>query len=221
MRVLVVDDDVKVQAMLQRGLELEGYDVAVAKNAEEAFRFASQQTYDVHLIDVMLPGESGVSLCRRLRQRGNQGLILVTARGETIDRVIGLDSGADDYITKPFAFEELLARIRAVVRRYAPHESSQLVFEDLELDLREMVARRAGKRIELSPTELKLLRLFLEHPGQVLSKDQILQRVWGYDFGGDDNVVEVYVGYLRRKLEDGERSRLIHTQRGFGYVMRS
>ena len=221
MRILVVDDDEKIARMLRRALSLEGYMVDVAGDGQKALRLAAQGTYDLAILDVVMPGLDGLEVCRRLRAVGdNLPILFLTARDEVSDRVAGLDAGADDYLIKPFAYEEMLARVRALLRRRST-ESAALRFADLSLDVVTWEARRGERILEpLSPTEFELLRFFLRHPRQVLRREQFLDEVWGYDFGGEANVLEVYVGYLRRKLEAGGETRLIHTVRGVGYVLR-
>ena len=221
MRILVVDDDEKITRMLRRGLSLEGYTVDVACDGQIAVRLAAQGTYDLAILDMVMPGLDGIEVCHRLRAVGDDlPILFLTARDEVSDRVAGLDAGADDYIIKPFAYEELLARVRALLRRRTA-ENAALRFADLSLDVVTWEARRGERILEpLSPTEFELLRFFLRHPRQVLHREQFLDEVWGYDFGGEANVLEVYVGYLRRKLEAGGETRLIHTVRGVGYVLR-
>jgi two-component system response regulator MprA len=222
MRILVVDDDEKITRMLRRGLILEGYQADVACDGQQALRQAAQASYDLIILDVMMPGTDGIEVCRRLRAAGEDlPILILTARDEVEDRVSGLDAGADDYLIKPFAYEELLARVRALLRRGRSTGSAVLRFGDLSLDATTWEARRGERLLEpLSPTEFELLTLFLRHPRQVLRREQILDNVWGYNFGGDANVLEIYVGYLRRKLEAAGESRLIHTVRGVGYVLR-
>src|SRR3990172_6998690 len=221
MRILVVDDDEKITRMLRRGLSLEGYTVDVACDGQIAVRLAAQGTYDLAILDMVMPGLDGIEVCHRLRAVGDDlPILFLTARDEVSDRVAGLDAGADDYLIKPFAYEELLARVRALLRRRTA-ENAALRFADLSLDVVTWEARRGERILEpLSPTEFELLRFFLRHPRQVLHREQFLDEVWGYDFGGEANVLEVYVGYLRRKLEAGGETRLIHTVRGVGYVLR-
>ncbi len=208
--------------MLLRGLTLEGYQTDVANDGTQALRLIAQQAYDLIVLDVVMPGADGIEVCRRVRATGSlQPILLLTALDEVADRVMGLDAGADDYLVKPFAYEELLARVRALLRRRPSGESSLLRFDDLALDAITWQVQR-GKRVvdPLSPTEFELLALFLRHPRQVLRREQILEQVWGYDFDGETNVLDVYVGYLRRKLEASGEPRLIHTVRGVGYVLR-
>mgnify|MGYP005851386895 CR=1 FL=1 len=221
MRVLVADDDEQITRMLRRGLVLEGYGVDVASDGQQALRLAAVTAYDLIILDVMMPGPDGIEVCRRLRAGGEDlPILILTARDEVGDRVLGLDAGADDYLVKPFAYEELLARVRALLRRRRT-EVGALRFGDLTLDPTTWEARRGVRCLEpLSPTEFRLLAFFLRHPRQVLRREQILDGVWDYDFGGNASVLEIYVGYLRRKLEAGGEPRLIQTVRGVGYVLR-
>jgi two-component system response regulator MprA len=221
-RILVVDDDEKIARMLLRGLTLEGYQVDVANDGSQALRLIAQNAYDLIILDVVMPGTDGIEVCRRVRATGSlQPILILTALDEVADRVVGLNAGADDYLVKPFAYEELLARVQALLRRRLSGESSVLRFGDLALDVTTWQVQR-GKRVvdSLSPTEFELLALFLRHPRQVLRREQILEQVWGYDFDGETNVLDVYVGYLRRKMEASGEPRLIHTVRGVGYVLR-
>ena len=222
MRILVVDDDRAVRESLRRSLAFNGYDVDLAHDGQQALDAVAANRPDAMVLDVMMPRVDGLEVCRRLRGSGSPLPILVlTARDAVSDRVSGLDAGADDYLVKPFALEELLARLRALLRRTSPAEpGSVLRFADLELDPVAYEARRGGRPIELTRTEFALLELFLRHPKQVLTRDVIFDRVWGYDFGPSSNSLEVYVGYLRRKTEAAGDARLIHTVRGVGYVLR-
>ena len=222
MRVLVVDDERAVRDSLRRALELEGYDVELAADGEEALeRLAQNGEPDAVVLDILMPGVDGLEVCRRLRREGH-GLpvLMLTARDEVENRVAGLDAGADDYVTKPFALEELLARLRALLRRTTSGSGEVLRFADLELDPKTREVRRAGEPIELTRTEFSLLELFLLNPRQVLTRSVIFERVWGYDFGFSSNSLDVYIGYLRRKTEAGDRPRLIQTVRGVGYALR-
>ncbi|MEX1020072.1 MAG: response regulator transcription factor [Litorilinea sp.] len=222
-RVLIVDDDEKITKMLRRGLILEGHTVEVARDGELALRSLAHTTYDLVILDLIMPGPDGIEVCRRLRATGDDVPILIlTARDEIGDRVLGLDAGADDYLVKPFSYEELLARVRALLRRRRPHESSVVLrYSDLTLDMATWEARRGDCLLEsLSPTEFELLAYFLRHPRQVLRREQLLESIWGYDYDGNANVLELYVGYLRRRLEVNGAPRLIQTIRGVGYVLR-
>jgi len=212
-RILVVEDDPRLAATLDRVLAAEGHDVEVAGDGNEALRRARERPFDLVLLDVMLPGLDGIAVCRRLRATGSVPILLLTALGGTEERVRGLDSGADDYLVKPFAYEELLARTRALLRRAAPVE--RLGFADLRLEPSSHNAWRGDRAIELTLTEFDLLQHFLRHPRQVLSREQLIDAVWRGE-AETDNVVAVYVGYLRQKL--GE-PRLLHTVRGAGYSL--
>jgi two-component system response regulator MprA len=224
MRILVVDDERAVRESLRRALELEGYDVELAADGQEALdRFGDESgpALDAMLLDVLMPGLDGLEACRRIRRAGSGlPILMLTARAEVENRVEGLDAGADDYVTKPFALEELLARLRALLRRTADGSGEALRFEDLELDPKTREVRRGGEPIELTRTEFSLLELFLLNPRQVLTRSLIFERVWGYDFGATSNSLDVYIGYLRRKTEAGGRPRLIQTVRGVGYALR-
>ena len=220
-RILVVDDDQKIRTVVRRGLAYEGYRVVEAATGEEGLEKAREHLPDLVVLDVMLPGIDGLEVCRRLRASGDeQAILMLTARDEVRDRVVGLETGADDYLVKPFSFEELLARVRALLRRRATPAGEILRFADLELDVDAREARRGGRVIELTTTEFNLLLLFMRHPRKVLTRDVIMEHVWSYDFEGESNVLEVYVRYLRSKLEADNGSRLIHTVRGAGYVLK-
>ncbi len=217
--ILVVDDDPRITDLLRRMLAYEGYSVAVAATGDAALRSTLERAPDLVLLDVMLPGIDGLEVAKRLRAAGDTvPILMLTARDAVKDRVKGLETGADDYLVKPFANEELLARVKAMLRRRSTEHSEVLRYADVELDTGTRVAHRKGREIELSPTEYELLALFLRRPRQVLTRDIILDRVWGMDFEGSSNVMEVYVGYLRSKLETNGEPRLIHTVRGVGYV---
>lgn len=225
-RLLVVDDDPKITAFLRRALVLEGYEVAVAQTGADGLRSVAEAPPDLVILDIMMPGIDGIEVCRRLRAAGEgMPVLLLTARDAVPDRVKGLDAGADDYLVKPFALEELLARVRALLRRgsaRAPEEAVQpaLTYADLSLDPASREVRRGDRSIELTAKEFELLHLFLTYPRQVLSKDLLMDRIWGHDWSGESNVLEVYVGYLRQKLEAAGEPRLIQTVRGVGYVMK-
>jgi two-component system response regulator MprA len=224
MKVLVVDDERAVRESLRRALELEGYEVELAGDGEEALeRVNAPAAADAVILDVLMPGIDGLEVCRRLRSDANAvPVLMLTARAEVDSRVAGLDAGADDYLPKPFALAELLARLRALLRRAGNGDEATdvLRFSDLELDLGTREVQRGEAAIELTRTEFALLELFLRNPRQVLTRSIIFERVWGYDFGPTSNSLDVYIGYLRRKTEDGGRSRLIHTVRGVGYALR-
>jgi two-component system response regulator MprA len=224
-RVLVVDDDKAVRESLRRSLEFNGYDVALAADGAEALAGISASAPDVVIMDVMMPRLDGIETTRALRTAGNDLPILVlTARDAVGDRVEGLDAGADDYLTKPFALQELLARLRALLRRVVPRDTDApdevLSFADLSMDVASREVRRGSRVIELTRTEFALLEMFLRRPRRVLERSFILEEVWGYDFPTTANSLEVYVGYLRRKTEAEGESRLIHTVRGVGYVLK-
>lgn len=224
MRVLVVDDDAAVRNSLDRALRLNGYEVDLAVDGVDAINRLSVDDHDAMVLDVLMPNMDGLEVCRRLRAVGNRTpILMLTAQDEVAQRVAGLDAGADDYLPKPFALDELLARLRALLRRTGPLEASQdvLVFEDLTMDLTTFEVHRGERPIELTRTEFSLLELFMRNPRQVLTRDIINERVWGYDFPTTSNSLEVYVGYLRRKLEAGGEPRLIQTMRGFGYALKS
>jgi two-component system response regulator MprA len=222
MRVLVVDDERAVRESLRRALELEGYEIELAEDGEDALRrLRANGEPDAMILDVLMPGVDGLEVCRRLRDQGSRlPVLMLTARVEVEDRVEGLDAGADDYLTKPFALDELKARLRALLRRTTDGTGEVLRFADLELEPATREVRRAGDSIELTRTEFSLLELFMRNPRQVLTRSIIFERVWGYDFGYASNSLDVYIGYLRRKTEAGGRPRLIHTVRGVGYALR-
>jgi two-component system response regulator MprA len=220
--ILVVDDDVKIAEMLRRSLEYEGYHVLIAHHGEDALIYFLQHNVDLLILDVMLPGLSGWDICKEIRAISNVPIIMLTAKDDVEDRVKGLDAGADDYVVKPFALVELLARIRANLRRLPTIEATDLSFSyaDIELypDRRECL--RGGISLNLKGKEFDLLELFMKHPLQVLSKEQILTQLWGYDYEGASNVVEVYIAGLRAKLEAHGGQRIIHTIRGVGYQLK-
>jgi two-component system, OmpR family, response regulator MprA len=222
-KILVVDDERAVRESLRRALELEGYEIELAEDGRAALlRFEEEEGQpDAVILDVLMPGLDGLEVCKRLRRAGSRlPVLMLTARDEVEDRVAGLDAGADDYVTKPFALEELLARLRALLRRTGAGSGEPLRFADLELDPNTREVRRAGEAIDLTRTEFSLLELFMLNPRQVLTRSVIFERVWGYDFGYGSNSLDVYIGYLRRKTEAGDKPRLIHTVRGVGYALR-
>ncbi|MGJ7908718.1 response regulator transcription factor [Actinopolyspora sp. H202] len=226
MRILVVDDDRAVRESLRRSLEFNGYQVELASDGQQALDSLAAARPDAMVLDVMMPKVDGLEVARRLRGTGDDLPILVlTAREAVSDRVAGLDAGADDYLPKPFALEELLARLRALLRRASPPDPEEgipesLRFSDLELDPGTREVRRGTREISLTRTEFALLELLMGHPKQVLTRSRLLEDVWGYDFPTTGNALEVYIGYLRRKTEASGESRLIHTVRGVGYVLR-
>jgi two-component system, OmpR family, response regulator MprA len=221
-RLLVVDDEPPMRAALKRALELGGFEVSLAADGSEGLSRARELAPDLVVLDILMPGVDGLEVCRALREDGDRTpILMLTARDAVADRVEGLEAGADDYLVKPFALEELLARLRALLRRTTGGGHGELLrFADLELEPAAHEIRRGRRAIELTRTEFLLLELLLRHPRQVLTRSQIFERVWGYDFGPASNSLEVYVGYLRRKLESHGEPRLIQTVRGVGYVLR-
>jgi two-component system, OmpR family, response regulator MprA len=220
-KILVVDDERAVRESLRRALELEGYEIELAEDGAQALQRLEANEPDAMVLDILMPGVDGLEVSRTLRRNGSKlPILMLTARTQVEDRVEGLDAGADDYLTKPFALEELLARVRALLRRTSDGSGEVLRFADLELDPGTREVRRGGERIELTRTEFSLLELFLLNPRQVLTRSLIFERVWGYDFGFASNSLDVYIGYLRRKTEAGGKPRLIHTVRGVGYALR-
>ncbi|MGF1519875.1 MAG: response regulator transcription factor [Nodosilinea sp.] len=220
-RILIVEDEEKLAQFVQLELTYEGYEVSVAHDGLSGLMAARDQVPDLIILDWMMPGLSGVEVCRRLRQTGSTTpVILLTAKDEISDRVEGLDSGANDYVVKPFSIEELMARVRAHLRHLHPQEAEQLVYGDLVLDRKSRQVSRNQRAIELTAKEFDLLDYLMTNPRQVLTRDRILEEVWGYDFMGDSNIIEVYVRYLRLKLEAEGESRVIQTVRGVGYVLR-
>jgi two-component system response regulator MprA len=221
MRVLVVDDEPAVRQALDRALRFESYETVLAEDGWGALAVQAQQPVDAIVLDVAMPRLDGLEVCRRLRAGGDgTPVLLLTARAAVAERVAGLDAGADDYLVKPFALEELLARLRALLRRSAPSDDEGLRFGDLSLDPGTREVKRGERQIELTRTEFLLLELLLRNARQVLPREVIFDRVWGYDFGANSNSLEVYIGYLRRKTEAAGEPRLIHTVRGVGYVLR-
>jgi two-component system response regulator MprA len=221
MRILVADDEGAVRDALRRVLEAEGYDVTLAGDGDSTLAAVASDRPDALVLDVMMPAPDGLEVCRTLRESGDvTPILMLTARRDVSDRVAGLDAGADDYLAKPFALDELLARLRALLRR-TPQATETLEFGDIQLDLAAHRASRGGQRLPLTRTDFALLETFLRAPGRVLSRSEILVAVWGYDFGPTSNSLEVYVGYLRRKLEAHDEPRVIQTVRGVGYVLRN
>jgi two-component system, OmpR family, response regulator MprA len=219
--LLVVDDDPRVTDLLRRILAFEGYSVAVAASGDEALQKVLERPPDLMVLDLMLPGVDGLEVARRLRAAGDTvPIVMLTARDAVPHRVEGLEAGADDYLIKPFAPEEIVARVKALLRRSLPERAEVLRYAGVELDIGTRIAHRGTREIELSPTEYELLALFLRRPRQVLTRDIIMDRVWGLEFEGSSNVMEVYVGYLRSKLEAEGEPRLIHTIRSVGYVFK-
>jgi two-component system response regulator MprA len=218
--ILVIEDEERIVQFLQRGLTYEGYDVKTALDGESGLDLAEVSPPDLVVLDVMLPELDGLEVCRQLRQTGDVPILMLTAKDAVEDRVRGLDAGADDYLVKPFALDELLARIRALLRRTKSEVPPVLNYDDLKLDTGTHQAFRGDRPVDLTAKEYELLELFLRHPRQVLTRDVIFDRVWSYDFGGESNIIEVYVRYLRQKLEANGEPRLIHTVRGVGYVLR-
>jgi two-component system, OmpR family, response regulator MprA len=219
-RILIIEDDEAILKLLRRGLVYEGYQVDTAIDGQSGLTMARDEHPDLIILDWMLPGMDGLEVCRRLRAAGTVPILMLTAKDTIQDRVQWLDAGADDYLVKPFELDELLARIRALLRRTQPERSQVLNFVDLTLDTGTRQAIRNGRIISLTAKEYDLLELFLRHPRQVLTREMIFDRVWGYDFGGESNVLDVYIRYLRQKLENEGEMRLLHTVRGVGYVMR-
>jgi two-component system, OmpR family, response regulator MprA len=219
--ILIVDDEPGVRESLSRALGLERFSVTEAEDGARALELIAKRGWDAIVLDVSMPEPDGLEVCRRLRAIGDSTpILMLTARDAVDDRVAGLDAGADDYLVKPFALKELLARLRALLRRVEPRDEAVLKFEDLVLDLGAHEASRGGEAIELTRTEFLLLELFMRNPRQVLSRSQIYEEVWDYDFGAASNSLGVYVGYLRRKTEAGGRSRLINTAHGVGYILK-
>ena len=219
--VLVVDDDQRIAGAIRRALIYEGYQVEVARDGPVALTHVRERAPDLMILDVMLPGLDGMEVARRLQAGGGEfPILMLTAKDGTSDRVRGLDAGADDYLVKPFAYEELLARVRALLRRRAPRRQRTIRYADISMDLGAHEVKRDGRLIALTAKEFDLLELFVRNPRQVLTRERIMDAVWGFDFGATSNVVDVYVGYLRQKLEDGGAQRVIQTLRGVGYVLR-
>lgn len=219
-QILVIEDDEPILQVLRRTLSYEGYRVTTAADGPGGLAAARENPPDLVVLDWMLPGMDGLEVCKRLRGGGDVPILMLTAKDAVADRVLGLDAGADDYVVKPFDFDELLARVRALLRRSKPEGKDILTFADLRLDLGTHQSFRGNRSIELTAKEYELLELFLRNPRQVLTRDVIYDRVWGYDFGGESNIIEVYVRYLRQKTEAAGEPRLIHTVRGVGYVLR-
>jgi two-component system response regulator MprA len=218
--ILVIEDETRIADLLRRGLTYEGYRVSVAGDGLAGLAKARDDPPDLVILDWMLPGLDGLEVCKRLRAAGPVPIIMLTAKEAVPDRVAGLNAGADDYVVKPFSFDELLARIHAQFRRTRPQESEVLHFADLAMDTATREITRGSRKLELTTKEYDLLELFLRHPRQVLTREVIYDRIWGYDFGGESNIIEVYVRYLRQKMEAEGEPRLIQTVRGVGYALR-
>jgi len=218
--ILVIEDDERILQFLHRGLTYEGYRVDTAEDGSGGLLIARETPPDLVILDWMLPGMDGLEVCRRLRAASDVPILMLTAKDTVADRVGGLDAGADDYLIKPFDFDELLARIRALLRRIKSEGPEIISYKDLKLDTGTHQAFRGDRPIELTAKEYELLELFLRHPRQVLTRELIYDRVWNYDFGGESNIIEVYVRYIRQKTEAAGEPRLVHTVRGVGYVLR-
>ncbi len=218
--ILVIEDEQKIADFLRRGLTYEGLKVEVCLDGESGLKAARDTPPDLVILDWMLPGLDGLEVCRRLRAGGAVPILMLTAKDSVADRVKGLDSGADDYVVKPFAFEELMARVRALLRRSHATEETVLRFADLTLNVSTREVTRGARKIELTTKEFDLLHFFMRHPRQVMTREMLYDRIWGYDFGGESNILEVYVRYLRSKLETAGEPRLIQTIRGVGYALR-
>ena len=221
MRILVVEDEEKVASFIKKGLEQSSYTVDTVTTGEDALAFAIANAYDAVVLDIMLPGRDGLSVVRELRARGiSTPVLALTARGTLEDKIHGLDSGCDDYLPKPFAFDELLARLRALLRRQPASRSVKLEYSGIVLDPVTRAVTRDSKPIELTNKEYALLELLLRHPGQVFTRTAILESIWGYDFDAGSNVLEVYMNFLRKKIDAAGKKKLLHTVRGVGYVLR-
>ncbi|MBO9344500.1 MAG: response regulator transcription factor [Chloroflexi bacterium] len=219
--ILVIEDDPAIRDLLRRGLSYENYKVTTANDGLSGLAAARDNPPDLVILDWMMPGLDGLEVCMRLRAASNVPILMLTAKDAIPDRVLGLESGADDYLVKPFAFQELLARVHALLRRTQPSSKPEILkFADLQLDTGTRLAKRGNRQFELTAKEYDLLEYFMRNPRQVLTREQILDRVWGYDFGGESNVLEVYIRYLRQKTEANNEPRLIHTVRSVGYVLR-
>lgn len=221
MRILIVDDDPEIVSFVKRALAYEGYTVDTASDGTEALAKALDREPDLVVLDIIMPGIDGIEVSKRLRQANNVPILMLTAKGTVLDRVAGLDAGADDYLVKPFSVDELLARVRALLRRRKPGGVEEVLrFSDLSLNTVTREVKRNSEILEFTAQEFDLLLLFMNHPRQVLRRHSIYEKVWGFDYSGDSNVIEVYIRYLRAKLESNGRPRLLHTVRGVGYVLR-
>ena len=220
-RILLIEDEQRIAGFVRRGLTLEGYRVVVAYDGMAGLDAAIEHSPDLIVLDLMLPELDGLEVCRELRIAGfTMPIVMLTAKDSVPDRVAGLDAGADDYLIKPFELDELLARVRAQLRRHGIVEEETLQFADLTVNTSTREVTRSGRRIDLTAKEFDVLELFMRHPRQVLTRDILYERIWGYDFSGESNIIEVYVRYLRSNLESGGEPRLIHTVRGVGYALR-
>jgi len=220
-KILIIEDDPSIGKLLRRALLLEGYEARLVKDGLEGIRAFHEETPDLIILDLMLPGIDGIEVCKRIREESDTPILMLTARDTVEDRVLGLDSGADDYVVKPFDIDELLARVRAQLRRSEHLQPKQILeFADLVMDTAARTVHRSDREIELTAREFDLLELFMRHPNQVISRTQIYDEIWDYDFGGESNIIEVYIRYLRTKLESGGEPRLIYTKRGAGYILR-
>lgn len=218
--ILVIEDEQKIADFLRRGLTYEGFHVEVCLDGESGLKAARDNPPALVILDWMLPGLDGLEVCRRLRAGGSVPIMMLTAKDSVTDRVKGLDSGADDYVVKPFAFEELIARVRALLRRSHTAEETVLHFADVTLNVSTREVMRGNRKIELTTKEFDLLHFFMRHPRQVMTREMLYDRIWGYDFGGESNILEVYIRYLRSKLEASDEPRMIQTVRGVGYALR-
>lgn len=219
-RILVVEDEHEIAEFVATELRFGGFEVLVEHDGPRGLAAARAERPDLVLLDWMLPGLDGLEVCRRLRQTSDVPIIMLTARSETRDKVDGLNAGANDYLPKPFDLDELLARVNAQLRAHRPQPRTRFALGDLSLDVETREVWRGDRRVELTPKEFELLKYLLQHPRQVMTRDQILEAVWGYDFGGEDNVLEVYIRYVRNKIERDDSPKLVHTVRGVGYVLR-
>lgn len=219
-RILLIDDDERFAGLVKRALLAEGYQVEIAEDGLSGLALFSEKAPDLVVLDWVLPGLDGLEVCRRIRQEGTQPILMLTGKESTKDRVLGLDAGADDYMVKPYETEELMARIRALLRRTQLEQSVIYTFGDLTLDTSSRQAMRSGRIIHLTAKEYDLLEIFIRNPRKVLTREVIFDKVWGYDFGGESNVLDVYIRYLRQKLETSKESKLIYTVRGVGYVLK-
>lgn len=219
-KILVIEDDQEISRLLYRGLIYEGYDVECVGDGKTGLLSARNQPPDLVVLDWMLPGLDGLEVCHRMRLAGSVPILMLTAKDTVEDRILGLDAGVDDYLVKPFNLDELLARIRALLRRTKTDRAQTLKFADLEIDLGSREVHRGEQRITLTAKEFDMVEVFLRHPRQVLKREFLFDRIWGYDFGGESNILEVYIRYIRHKLESEGKPRLIHTVRGVGYVLK-